>query len=184
VKIQIEFNPKYVQAYRLIGYENRMLAKEDFNNDKKDAGELGAGHEVTALYEIIPPGVENDPALTTVDPLKYQQVVTPVMQVIDNNELMTVKFRYKDPADSVSKLVTKAVMANESLRASENLQWSMAVAQFGLLLRNSENKGAANIASVAQLAEASKGKDSEGYRAEFIRMIKMYELLSKNTSSN
>lgn len=183
VKIQIEFNPKYVQAYRLIGYENRMLNKEDFNNDKKDAGELGAGHEVTALYEIIPPGVENDPALSSVDPLKYQQVITPAMQVIDNNELMTVKFRYKDPADSVSKLVTKAVMANESLRASENLQWSMAVAQFGMLLRGSEHKGTANIASVAQLAEASKGNDSEGYRAEFIRLVKMYELLGRQETT-
>jgi Ca-activated chloride channel family protein len=183
VKIQIEFNPKYVQAYRLIGYENRLLNKEDFNNDKKDAGELGAGHEVTALYEIIPPGVENDPALATVDPLKYQQVVTPVMHVIDNNELMTVKFRYKDPADSVSKLVTKAVMANESLKASENLQWSMAVAQFGMLLRESEHKGKSNIGSVTELANSAKGSDREGYRAEFIKMLRMYELLSKNTGS-
>jgi Ca-activated chloride channel family protein len=181
VKIQIEFNPKYVQAYRLIGYENRMLNKEDFNNDKKDAGELGAGHEVTALYEIVPAGMENDPALATVDPLKYQQAVTPVMQLVDNNELMTVKFRYKDPADSVSKLVTKAVMANESLRASENLQWSMAVAQFGMLLRGSEYKGAANIDEIIKLANASKGNDSEGYRAEFIRMLKMYSALSKGS---
>jgi Ca-activated chloride channel homolog len=183
VKIQIEFNPKYVQAYRLIGYDNRLLKKEDFNNDKIDAGELGAGHEVTALYEIIPPGVENDPALATVDPLKYQQVVTPVMHVIENNEIMTVKFRYKDPADSVSKLVTKAVMANESLQATENLRWSMAVAQFGMLLRGSEHKGDANISDALDLANAAKGKDNEGYRAEFIKMLKIYELLSKNTSS-
>jgi Ca-activated chloride channel homolog len=183
VKIQIEFNPKYVQAYRLIGYDNRLLRKEDFNNDKIDAGELGAGHEVTALYEIIPPGVENDPALATVDPLKYQQVVTPIMHVIDNNEMMTVKFRYKDPADSVSKLVTKAVMANESLQATENLRWSMAVAQFGMLLRGSEHKGNANISNAIDLANAAKGKDHEGYRAEFIKMLKIYELLSKNTSS-
>jgi Ca-activated chloride channel homolog len=184
VKIQIEFNPRYVQAYRLIGYENRMLNKEDFNNDKKDAGELGAGHEVTALYEIVPTGVENDPALVSVDPLKYQQAFTPALRVIDNNEMMTVKFRYKDPADSVSKLVTKVMMANESLRASDNLRWSMAVAQFGMLLRGSEYKGNANIASVQELANASKGNDAEGYRAEFIRMLKMYELLSKNTGSN
>jgi Ca-activated chloride channel homolog len=167
----------------LIGYENRMLNKEDFNNDKKDAGELGAGHEVTALYEIVPAGIVDDPALATVDPLKYQQVITPAMHVVDNNELMTVKFRYKDPTDSVSKLVTKAVMANESLKASENLRWSIAVAQFGMLLRGSEYKGSASIASVQELANASKGNDSEGYRAEFIRMLKMYELLSKNTGS-
>ncbi|WP_420316781.1 YfbK domain-containing protein [Ekhidna sp.] len=167
VKIQVEFNPAVVQAYRLIGYENRLLNDEDFNDDKKDAGELGSGHTVTALYEIIPVGV-NSEFVKDIDPLKYQSNDQKVTSTTD--ELLTVKFRYKDPDGEKSKLITK-IVGNEIGRSSDNLDWSMAVAGFGMLLRDSEYKNDLNYANVLSLAKSAKGSDEFGYRAEFIELV-------------
>jgi Ca-activated chloride channel family protein len=172
VKIQIEFNPAKVKAYRLIGYENRILAAEDFADDKKDAGELGAGHTVTALYELIPSG--SDEPVPLAGDLKYQKT-----KLRKSNELMTVKLRYKQPDGDTSKLITRAIDAEElrELRPSDNLQFASAVAEFGLLLRDSEYKGKASYSDVLQRAKAAKGSDTEGYRAEFIRLVEKAELL-------
>ncbi len=167
VKIQVEFNPSVVQAYRLIGYENRKLNDEDFNDDKKDAGELGSGHTVTALYEIIPVGVESE-FVKDIDPLKYQE--NKGNPVASSDELLTVKFRYKEPDGEKSKLITQ-VVKNKVSEAGDNLKWSMAVAGFGMLLRDSDFKGEMTYASVLELARASKGKDPFGYRREFIDLV-------------
>ena len=169
VKLQIEFNPARVQGYRLIGYENRMLNKEDFNNDKKDAGELGSGHTVTALYEIIPTGI-SDTLLESVDALKYQQ---PPVKSNGSNELMTVKFRYKEPSGSTSKLLVQVVNGNGAglQERSDNFRFAAAVAEFGLLLRHSDYRQQASWKNVLQLAKSAVGKDAEGYRSEFIRLI-------------
>lgn len=169
VKIQVEFNPNKVQAYRLIGYENRLLNDEDFNDDKKDAGELGSGHTVTAFYEIIPVGVESD-YIKSIDNLKY----TKVTNVKNTNELLTVKFRYKDPDGDVSKLLVNTVIdTNKSYNeASEDFKFSAAVALFGLQLRDSNFINTKNSSDVIALAKAGKGVDEDGYRAEFIRLVK------------
>ncbi len=169
VKIQIEFNPAQVQGYRLIGYENRLLNKEDFNDDKKDAGELGSGHRVTALYEIIPVGVES-PFFSSVDDLKYQKTEV-VKSAGKTSEIATVKLRYKAPDGDKSKLIEKAIEGETSSKASENLRFAAAVAEFGMLLRNSEFKGNSTYASAAKLAKNALGKDENGYRAELVRMI-------------
>ncbi len=163
VKIQVEFNPATVGAYRLIGYENRVLQNQDFNDDKKDAGELGAGHSVTALYEIVPPG-EPVPG-ATVDPLKYQSVKT----AANAGELATVKLRYKDPDGDTSRLLTRTVNATASGGMSENMRMASSVAELGLLLRDSENKGNASFESVRQLASEVKGFDQDW--REFMTMI-------------
>lgn len=167
VKIQVEFNPSVVQAYRLIGYENRKLNDEDFNDDKKDAGELGSGHTVTALYEVIPVGVESE-FVKNIDPLKYQGKSNPI--AMDAEELLTVKFRYKEPDGDKSKLITQ-VVKNEVARPSENLQWTMAVTGFGMLLRDSEFKGDVSYTSILEMAKSAKGKDQFGYRREFIDLV-------------
>lgn len=163
VKIQVEFNPATVGAYRLIGYENRVLQNQDFNDDKKDAGELGAGHSVTALYEIVPPG-EPVPG-ATVDPLKYQSVKT----AANAGELATVKLRYKDPDGDTSRLLTRTVNATASGGMSENMRMASSVAELGLLLRDSENKGNASFESVRQLASEVKRFDQDW--REFMTMI-------------
>ncbi|MBU2915403.1 vWA domain-containing protein [Reichenbachiella agariperforans] len=176
VKIQVEFNPAKVQAYRLIGYENRALADEDFNNDKKDAGELGAGHTVTALYEIIPVGVKSE--FSPVDQLKYQTVeTTPAAQQTD--ELMTVKLRYKAPKGNKSLLIEHPLLdhAISWEQTSDNFRWSASVAAFGMILRDSEFKGGATSQQVLSWAKASKGKDENGYRSEFINLVKSYHLM-------
>lgn len=171
VKLQIEFNPALVQGYRLIGYENRMLAKEDFNDDKKDAGELGSGHTVTALYEIIPVGIKTD-LLKKVDTLKYQQPEGFTRSVL-NTELMTIKLRYKQPDGNTSKLIEVPVTdQNKALDlASENFRFAAAVAEFGLLLRNSEFKQNAGFNSVSSLAYGALGTDVAGYRKEFLQLV-------------
>lgn len=174
VKIQVEFNPAVVQAYRLIGYENRLLNDEDFNDDKKDAGELGSGHTVTALYEIIPVGVESE-FVKDIDPLKYQSNGQKVTSSTD--ELLTVKFRYKEPDGTNSKLITK-VVENEIRKSSNNLDWSMAVAGFGMLLRDSEYKGDLAYEDVLSMAKRSKGKDEFSYRAEFIELVDLAKSMS------
>lgn len=179
VKIQIEFNPAKVQAYRLVGYENRMLAAEDFNDDAKDAGELGSGHTVTALYEVIPVGVK-DEFSKSVDPLKYQSSEKKV--VSNTEEILTIKLRYKKPDEDVSKLITHSVIDNhtEMVRTSDNFRFSAAVAEFGLLLRSSEYKQQATYNQVISLAKAAKGADDNGYRAEFIKLVEAATSLAKN----
>ncbi|HEY9614144.1 VWA domain-containing protein [Allocoleopsis sp.] len=171
VKLQVEFNPSKVQAYRLIGYENRMLRNEDFKNDKKDAGELGAGHSVTALYEIIPIGVKSDVKVSDVDSLKYQKTVQNAAS--GSNELMQVKLRYKAPNQNNSQLLTSPVV-DRGMKledASTNFKFSAAVAEFGMVLRGSQYKGKANFDDILKLANQSQGDDLDGYRAEFIRLV-------------
>lgn len=175
-KVQIEFNPKYVKEYRLVGYENRMLNTEDFDNDKVDAGDIGAGHTVTAIYEIIPaePEVEANK-----EPLKYQQYVP--TDAGNSDELLTVKIRYKDPKDTISKKVEHAVL-NETIdfnKTSENLRFSIAVASYSMLLRNSAYTGKLTYNDVLKMAKDAKGKDEEGYRAEFIKIIKKTQLIKE-----
>lgn len=171
VKFQLEFNPSRVQAYRLIGYENRLLNKEDFNNDKKDAGEMGAGHTVTALYEIIPAG--SDEKIGGVDPLKYQANASKV-KPDPNSELLTIKLRYKQPDGETSILIDKPERGRliPLSQTSDNFRFSAAVAQFGLLLRGSEFKGNANIDQVVSMARDSRGNDDEGFRSEFIQLVR------------
>ena len=176
VKLQIEFNPARVKAYRLIGYENRMLNNEDFNNDRKDAGELGSGHSVTALYEIIPVGVESE--FSKVDELKYQK--TKVEPTSDSKEIMTVKFRYKKPSGTASKLIVHPLL-DENIaidRTSDNFRWSAAVAGFGMLLRDSEYVKDFKYEDVLQLAQNARGTDVDGYRVEFINMVKSLKSLA------
>jgi len=185
VKLQLEFNPAKVQGYRLIGYENRMLAREDFNDDKKDAGELGSGHTVTALYEVIPVGVE-DSFLAKVDDLKYQKNKNSATTSSHTNEILTVKFRYKAPDGDVSKLIEHPVLDKQIpvARSSENFRFATAVAEFGMLLRNSSFKSKATFGNVIDMARKAKGIDEEGYRAEFIRLAENAQLLAKGNNSN
>ncbi len=166
VKIQIEFNPGQVKAYRLIGYENRMLAKEDFNNDQKDAGEIGAGHTVTALYEIVP--ADSKETFGDVDALKYQKPV----ETVASPEMLTVKLRYKEPTEDVSKLISKPVSKTEVKDApTGDFAWAASVAEFGMLLRGSEFKGSASYDEVLKRARANVGEDKFGFRAEFITLV-------------
>ncbi len=177
VKIQVEFNPNIVQSYRLIGYENRKLNNEDFNNDKIDAGELGAGHTVTALYEIIPVGIKSD-FLPDVDPLKYQ-VEKPVTKDLDD-EILTVKFRYKEPNGTKSKLIVHN-LNNELIdleKTSDNFRFSAAVAEFGMLLRDSDYKSSSSYHGVIELAKSAQGKDENGYRFEFIKLVDSCQMMA------
>lgn len=170
VKIQIEFNPAVVESYRLIGYENRLLNDEDFDNDKKDAGELGSGHTVTALYEVKLAGRNSERK----NELKYQTAQLNRLAEV-GDEIATVKFRYKKPKEDKSKLLVKAIPYedNQPMEMSDNFKFSAAVAGFGMLLRDSKYKGNACYKSVINLASGSKGKDEEGYRSEFIRLVKL-----------
>ena len=174
VKIQVEFNPAKVQAYRLIGYENRLLKDQDFNDDKKDAGDIGAGHSVTALYEVIPVGVPLDVRLPSVDPLKYQRPSAPTA-VTNSEELMQVKLRYKAPKSNTSQLISHTILDRSvpAAEASPNLKFSSAVAMFGMVLRQSEFKGQSNLDTVLQLATQAKGDDREGYRTEFLKLVQL-----------
>jgi len=173
VKLQIEFNPTKVKGYRLIGYENRALKTEDFNNDKKDAGELGAGHTVTACYELIPMTAKNDTLMTKVDVSKYQQaVVSP--EAYKNGELLTLKLRYKKPDADVSELIETVVPDKITVfeKTSDDFRFVAAVIELGLLLRKSQFKANAKYAHVIDIAKEAKGKDEEGYRAEFVKLAK------------
>lgn len=178
VKFQLEFNPAKVKAYRLIGYENRMLKSEDFNNDKKDAGDLGSGHTVTALYEIILAGSDSD--LSSVDDLKYQSNEI-TASAKNSDELLTIKLRYKHPKEEVSKKITHQVMDQDAALAktSDNFRWSASVASFGMLLRESEYIKNFSYEDVVHLAEGARGEDKEGYRIEFINMVKSFGLVAK-----
>ena len=176
VKLQIEFNPKKVQAYRLVGYENRLLNDEDFNNDAKDAGEIGAGHTVTALYEIIPVGVKSE-FIYGMDDLKYQKVKTSENHQ-HINEFANVRIRYKQPDKSKSVKFVVPVKDNEFTlkNTSNNFRFSASVALFGLLLRESKFVAESNYSQVISLANNSKGKDADGYRSEFVRLVnKVYK---------
>ena len=177
VKLQVEFNPAKVEAYRLIGYENRMLRSEDFNDDTKDAGELGAGHSVTALYEVVPFGTHMD--LPGTDSLKYQKPAAAAGREAGSKELLTVKFRYKDPNGTRSKLLSRVLVDGDAgwQAASEDFRFSAAAAGFGLLLRGSKHKGDLDYGQVLAMAKAAAGKDSQGHRAEFIRLVEAAKLL-------
>ena len=169
VKLQVEFNPAKVMAYRLIGYENRLLRDQDFNDDTKDAGEIGSGHTVTALYEIIPVGAKTDQKVEGVDPLRYQ---TPPARddAVSTNELLFVRLRYKQPDGETSKLLERAVV-DRGEPASRDLTFASAVASFGLILRDSEYRGSATLDDVLRAAKQSVGEDPNGYRADFIRVV-------------
>lgn len=171
VKIQIEFNPQHVQAYRLIGYENRMLNTEDFKDDKKDAGEMGAGHTVTALYEIIPTGTKSK-FMPNADNLKYQQKAGETGEI--SNELANIKSRYKKPdgtksIEMVLPVSSKIVAFNE---ASENTRFAASVAMFGMMLTNSEYKGTSHFAQLNEILSNARTYDKEGYKGEFVRLVK------------
>jgi len=171
VKLQIEFNPTQIKAYRLIGYENRILAKEDFNDDTKDAGELGAGHTVTALYEIVP--ADSIEAFGNVDELSYQQTKT-----VQSNDLMTVKLRYKAPDGHKSKLIKKVIERTEmTVEPTGDFEFASAVAEFGLLLRKSQYKEGASYQHVLEHARNARGKDAFGYRSEFISLVEKAQIL-------
>jgi len=175
VKLQLEFNPAHVQSYRLIGYENRALRNEDFANDKKDAGDLGSGHTVTALYEIVPAQGRQG---RTNEELRYQtRQVNP--KTANSRELVTLKLRYKEPDGHSSKLLEKVVtdQAADLPASSDNFRFAAAVAAFGMLLRDSEFKGQASYPGVLALAEKARGQDREGYRVEFINLVKLASLL-------
>lgn len=177
VKIQVDFNPQHVQAYRLIGYENRMLQAEDFRDDKKDAGEIGAGHTVTALYEIVPAGVES--AALAVEPSKYQEVVIESSGHAD--EVMTVRLGYKHPEgdDGIEFHVPAGVPAKDS-RGSEDFQFAASVAGFGMLLRSSEFSGNATFELIEELAHNGIGQSGDRYRQKFLRLIDTAKLLTSH----
>jgi Ca-activated chloride channel family protein len=180
VKIQVEFNPARVASYRLIGYEKRMLRKEDFNNDKIDAGEIGAGHTVTALYEVVPAGAgATDPAASVppVDPLKYgtNRTDTPNGSL----EMVTVKLRHKKPDGETSELTERSFTDSGSKfeNAAPDLKFAAAVAEFGMLLRDSQYKGKATMGALIEWAQEGKGRDTAGYRAGFIELARKAQTL-------
>ncbi len=172
VKIQVEFNPSQVAGYRLLGYENRMLRTEDFNDDKKDAGEIGAGHTVTALYQVVPAGKSVD--VPDADPLKYQQAAKPASEVPASGEMLTLKIRYKKPdGDSSTKLEFPITDTGGSFaEATDDFQFAAAVASFGMLLRDSEHRGNTSYAAVLEIAEGGMGRDLHEYRVEFLQLVK------------
>ena len=180
VKIQVEFNPARVASYRLIGYENRMLKKEDFNDDTKDAGEIGAGHAVTALYEIVPagPAAPAAPPAADVDPLEFAEpkavAAAPVPDRPGDRRSLVVKLRYKKPEGGPSTLIKRGVEdeGRDVAAATGDFKFAAAVASFGMLLRDSPHKGDATFASVQELADASRGADASGYRAEFLDLVR------------
>ncbi|BBM88024.1 vWA domain-containing protein [Candidatus Uabimicrobium amorphum] len=177
VKIQVEFNPAYVGNYRLLGYENRLLAAEDFNDDRKDAGEIGAGHTVTAFYEIVPRNADFRPR---VDPLKYQRK-RPVPQYNYSNEILTLKIRYKAPKSDTSKLLTSVLRTpvKQINETSPSFRFATAVAAFGMILRDSQYKNNASMELVRSLAMSSLGEDYYGYRREFVDLVNIADTLLK-----
>ncbi len=172
VKLQIEFNPALVEAYRLIGYENRLLAPEDFSDDRKDAGELGAGHSVTALYEIIPVGSRSTTVVSSAGDLRYRS--GSLTSAAASGELMHLALRYKDPGGDRSRLLETPVPALGIERfadTSEDFRFSASVAAFGMILRGSEFRGDATLADVHRWASGALGRDAHGWRAEFLRLV-------------
>jgi len=169
VKIQVEWNPSRVRAYRLIGYENRLLRNEDFADDKKDAGEVGSGHSVTALYEVVPVGVNTDVTIRMPDSLRYQRR-NAQSTTASGPELLFVKVRYKRPDGDESRLLSQPVLAEAGQKPSVDFQFQAAVAEFGLLLRNSDFRGKADLGHVIAAAREARGQDTDGYRAEFVKL--------------
>ena len=182
VKLQVEFNPLQVQAYRLIGYESRLLKDEDFNNDAKDAGDMGAGHTVTAFYEVIPTGVKND-YVGKVDDLKYQKKEKVSVKPTGSNELLTVKLRYKAPDKDVSKKMELPFVDNKGNNVSSDFHFASAVAMFGQLLRESDFKGNASYDKVIDLAKQGLNNDGKGYRREFIRLVEAAKGLDRTNKN-
>ncbi len=178
VKLQVEFNPQHVGAFRLIGYENRVLAHQDFNNDAKDAGEMGVGHSVTALYELVPAGVRL-PNIPSIDPLKYQQSTGAGQR---SPEWLTVKLRYKQPTADVSVPFDRPVTGGNTKRASDDLRFATAVAAFGMVLRESDHRGSASYPMALDLARASRGRDPHGHRAELVGLIEVAQSLGVGTT--
>lgn len=174
VKIQIEFNPKYVSSYRLIGYENKKLRNEDFTNDKIDAGELGSGHTVTALYEMIPAGVKSE-FLPEENKLRYNKTSS---SEDFSDELATIKFRYKKPDRNTSTEIVQTVK-NTDHSTSPDFKFATSVAWFGLVLRDSKLISKKDLNDIETLAREGKNKDEEGYRSEFIRLIESYKVIPK-----
>jgi Ca-activated chloride channel family protein len=188
VKIQVEFNPARVASYRLIGYEKRMLRKEDFNNDKIDAGEIGAGHTVTALYEVVPAGAAANPAnsVPPVDPLKYSKNEKAKSAPLSgaataSSEMLTVKLRFKKPDGDKSELIERTLSdeGKEFAKAPQDLKFAAAVAEFGMILRDSEHKGNGTLGTVLEWAQEGKGSDANGYRAGFIELARKAQALKK-----
>ena len=178
VKLQVEFNPAKVQSYRLVGYETRILNDEDFNDDTKDAGEMGAGHTVTALYEIIPTGISgNIPG--SIDPLKYQTETNINTQTGNSSELLTVKLRYKTPEEEKSKKIEKSVTDMGKDNVSPDFRFASAVAMFAQLLKDTDFKGEATYDKVIETANKGLSFDPEGYRAEFVRLVQSAKGLNK-----
>ncbi len=184
VKFQMEFNPARVKGYRLVGYENRLLNDEDFNDDKKDAGEMGAGHTVTALYEIIPAGSHE--SMKSIDPLKYQanrgdEKAVEQVKADPRAELMTVKLRYKQPDGNTSTKIEIPVKGKvlDLDETSDNFRFSAAIAEFGLILRNSEYKEDASMEEVIAMAKGARGEDEEGYRSEFLKLVKLADSMKE-----
>ncbi len=169
VKIQVEFNPKKIKAYRLIGYENRMLRDEDFIDDTRDAGELGSGHTVTALYEVIPVGVKSE-YFKEISDLKYTKKT-----IKNTDEELTVKFRYKNPKENHSNELVHVFEANTEEEMSTDFKFAASVAWFGLKLRNSKYIEYQDLKNIIDLAKNNKGKDKQGYRAEFVRLMNSYK---------
>lgn len=197
VKLQVEFNPARVASYRLIGYEDRLLRNEDFNNDQKDAGDMGAGHTVTALYEIVPVGVRGTIPNTSVDSLRYTSprpqpagpdALDRSRETMGNHEpvadeLLFVKLRYKRPGESVSRLMSQAVNQSDArARASDDFRFAAAVAEFGMVMRDSEFKGGANIAQVITLASGAVGADEGGFRSEFVQLVKRWREIDRGVA--
>lgn len=178
VKLQVEFNPSQVQAYRLIGYESRLLKDEDFNNDAKDAGDMGAGHTVTAFYEVIPAGVKNE-YVGKVDDLKYQKKEKMTLKPTGSDELLTVKLRYKASDKDVSRKMELPFVDNKGDSVSSDFRFASAVAMFGQLLRDSDFKGTADYDKVIKLAKQGLNNDERGYRREFIRLVEAAKGLEK-----
>ena len=176
VKIQVEFNPAKVAAYRLIGYENRCFMPQDFNDDKKDAGEIGAGHHVTALYELVPPG--KDVGYATVDALEFQK---PAQATSPRPESLIVKIRYKAPEGDTSQLIKGGVVDEGTpfSSASRDLQFASAVAGFGMLLRESPHKGDLTYSGVLEMASSAVDNDVGGYRSEFLGLVKKAQSLGR-----
>jgi Ca-activated chloride channel family protein len=177
VKAQVEFNPARVRGYRLLGYENRALRPEDFNNDRKDGGEPGAGHSVTVLYEIAP--VPGRPRRPSVDPLRYQPTPVPPRPDIGLDELLTVKIRYQEPAGTESRLLEfpLADRGQTYARASGDFKFAAGVAAFGLILRDSPHKGAATLGGVLELAGEGLDADPYGHRRELLELVRHAEWL-------
>lgn len=189
MKIKVEFNPAEVAAYRLLGYENRLMTSAEFNNDKKDAGEIGAGHAVTALYEIVPKKAK--PKLTAVtDDLKYQRVATPVeppkelTEAAKTGELLTLSLRYKQPDEDESTL-REFVVENEERAfddASADFRFAASVASFGMQLRNSKYRGSTSFAAIAETAASAISDDPQGHRTEFIDLVRRASKLMSRAS--